>query len=84
MQVLAERLLLTPIFQNMTFIHNVQRLANVTKIAKFILPSIFCSEMADKPDIVCIVMKTKLIVSLSSVPCLFCQNHAPVVLIQGL
>ena len=31
---------LTPIFQNMTFIHYVQRLANVTKIAKFNLHSI--------------------------------------------
>ena len=35
----AERLPLRSIFQNMTFIHYVQRLANVTKIAKFILPS---------------------------------------------
>ena len=41
LEALAERLPLTSIFQNMTFIHNVQRLANVTKIAKFNLPSIF-------------------------------------------
>ena len=39
MKVLAERLPLTPIFQNMTFIHYVQRLANVTTIAKFNLHS---------------------------------------------
>ena len=38
MQVLAERLTLTPIFQNMTFVHYLLRLANVTKIAKFNLP----------------------------------------------
>ena len=40
LEVLAERLPLTSIFQNVTFIHHVQRLANVTKIAKFNLPSI--------------------------------------------
>ena len=41
LEALAERLTLTSIFQNMTFIHYVQRLANVTKIAKFNLPSIY-------------------------------------------
>ena len=41
MQVLAKRLPITPIFQNMTFIHYVQRLENVTKIAKFNLPGIY-------------------------------------------
>ena len=41
LEVLAERLPLTSIFQNMTFIAYVQRLANATKIAKFNLPSIF-------------------------------------------
>ena len=40
LEALAERLPLMSIFQNMTFIHYVQRLANVTKIAKFNLPSI--------------------------------------------
>ena len=40
LEALAERLPLTSIFQNMTFIHYVQGLANVTKIAKFNLPSI--------------------------------------------
>ena len=40
LQVLAEMLPLTPIFQTMTFIHYVQRLENVTKIARFNLPSI--------------------------------------------
>ena len=40
LEVLAERLPLTFIFQNITFIHYVQRLANVTKTAKFNLPSI--------------------------------------------
>ena len=43
LEALAERLPLMSIFQNMTFIHYVQRLANVTKIAKFNLPSI-CTE----------------------------------------
>ena len=42
LEVLAERLPLTSIFQNMTFIAYVQGLANVTKIAKFNLPSIDC------------------------------------------
>ena len=41
LKAVAERLPLRSIFQNMTFIHYVQRLANVTKIAKFILPSIY-------------------------------------------
>ena len=41
LEALAERLPLRSIFQNMTFIHYVQRLANVTKIAKFNLPSIY-------------------------------------------
>ena len=41
LEALAERLPLTSIFQNMTFIHYVQRLANVTKIAKLNLPSIY-------------------------------------------
>ena len=41
LEVLAERLPLTSIFQNTTFIAYVQGLANVTKIAKFNLPSIF-------------------------------------------
>ena len=40
LEALAERLPLMSIFQNMTFIHYVQRLAIVTKIAKFNLPSI--------------------------------------------
>ena len=40
LEALAERLPLMSIFQNMTIIHYVQRLANVTKIAKFNLPSI--------------------------------------------
>ena len=40
LRVLTERLPLTPIFQNMTFIHYVRRLMNVTKIAKFNLLSI--------------------------------------------
>ena len=40
LEALAERLPLPSIFQNMTFIFHVQRLVNVTKIAKFILPSI--------------------------------------------
>ena len=40
LEVLAERLPLTSILQNITFIAYVQRLANVTKIAKFNLPSI--------------------------------------------
>ena len=40
LEVLAERLPLTFIFQIITFIHYVQRLANVTKTAKFNLPSI--------------------------------------------
>ena len=40
LEVVAERLPLTSIFQNMTFIAYVQRRANVTKIAKFNLPSI--------------------------------------------
>ena len=34
LEVLAERLPLTSMFQNMTFIAYVQRLANATKIAK--------------------------------------------------
>ena len=41
LEVLAERLPLTSILQNITFIAYVQRLANVTKIAKFNLPSIY-------------------------------------------
>ena len=41
LEALAERLPLMTIFQNMTFIHYLQRLANVTKIAKFNLPSIY-------------------------------------------
>ena len=43
LKVLAEKIPLTSIFQNMTFIAYmyVQSLANVTKIAKFNLPSIF-------------------------------------------
>ena len=41
LEVLAERLPLTSIFQNITSIHYVQRQANVTKIAKFNLPSIY-------------------------------------------
>ena len=41
LEVLAERLQLTSVFQNITFIAYVQRLANVTKIAKFNLPSIY-------------------------------------------
>ena len=41
LEVLAERLPLTSICQNVTFIAYVQRLANVTIIAKFNLPSIF-------------------------------------------
>ena len=41
LEVLAERLPLTSIFQSMTCIAYVQRLANVTKIAKFNLPSIY-------------------------------------------
>ena len=40
LEALVEMLPLTSIFQNMTFIHCVQRLVNVTKIAKN-LPSIF-------------------------------------------
>ena len=40
LEALAERLPLTAIFQNMTFIHYAQGLANVTKIANFNLPSI--------------------------------------------
>ena len=40
LEVLAEGYHLKSIFHNMTFIANVQRLANVTKIAKFNLPSI--------------------------------------------
>ena len=40
LEALVEMLPLRSIFQNMTFIHCVQRLANVTKIAKFNLPSI--------------------------------------------
>ena len=40
LEALAERLVLRSIFQNMTFFHYVQRLANVTKIAKLNLPSI--------------------------------------------
>ena len=40
LEVLAERLPLTFIFQIITFIHYVHRLANVTKTAKFNLPSI--------------------------------------------
>ena len=47
MQVLAERLPLTPIFQNMTFIHYVQRLENVMKIAKSNLPSIYCNSLME-------------------------------------
>ena len=38
LEALAERLPLTSIFQNMTFIHYVQGLANVTKFAKFYFP----------------------------------------------
>ena len=45
LEVLAERLPLTSIFQNMTFIAYVQGLANVTKIAKFNLPSIYLLSM---------------------------------------
>ena len=41
LEALAKRLALTSIFKNMTFIHYVQRLANVTKIANFNLPSIY-------------------------------------------
>ena len=41
LEALAERLPLTSIFQNVTFIHIAQRLANVTKIAKFNVPSIY-------------------------------------------
>ena len=41
LEALAERVPLTSIFQNMTLIYHVQRLANVKKIAKFNLPSIF-------------------------------------------
>ena len=41
LEALAERLPLTSIFQNITFIYHMQRLANVKKIAKFNLPSIF-------------------------------------------
>ena len=41
LEALAERVPLTPIFQNMTLIYHVQRLANVNKIAKFNLPSIY-------------------------------------------
>ena len=40
LQVFAERLPLTPIFQNMIFVHYLLRLATLTKIAKFNLPSI--------------------------------------------
>ena len=43
LEALAERVPLTPIFQNMTLIYHVQRLANVKKIAKFNLPSIYIS-----------------------------------------
>ena len=43
LEALAERLPLTSIFQNMTLIYHVQRLANVTKIAKFNLPSVYKS-----------------------------------------
>ena len=46
LEVLAERLPLTSIFQNITFIAYVQRLANVTKIAKFNLPSILALNSA--------------------------------------
>ena len=45
LEALAERLPLRSIFQNMTFIHYVQTLANVTKIAKFNLPSIFSTPL---------------------------------------
>ena len=46
LEVLAERLPLTHIFQNMTFIAYVQRLVNVTKTAKFNLPSIHAAYVA--------------------------------------
>ena len=56
MQVLAERLPLTPIFQNMTFIHNVQRLENVIKIAKsnllvYYVHVLFSHNACIKPEI---------------------------------
>ena len=47
LEVLAERLPLTSIFQNITFIAYVQRLVNVTKVAKFNLPSI-CFEQKNE------------------------------------
>ena len=48
LEALAERVPLTSIFQNMTLIYHVQRLANVKKIAKFNLPSIFSDILKKK------------------------------------
>ena len=49
LQVLAERLPAMPIFQNMSFVHYLQRLANVTKIAILNLLSIYMSCDVRKP-----------------------------------
>ena len=57
LEALAERLPLMSIFQNMTFIHYVQRLANVTKIAKFNLPSII---IIIGKQVVCFFSNTQL------------------------
>ena len=47
---------LASIFQNMTFNAYVQRLANVTKIAKFNLPSIFTDLFV---NICCLLMQSE-------------------------
>ena len=59
LEALAERVPLTSIFQNMTLIYHVQRPANVKRIAKFNLPSVYFFYFLSVKTLVCLCKYTK-------------------------
>ena len=86
LEALAERLPLMSIFQNMTFIHYVQRLVNVTKIAKFNLPSIYCFHISimQAKHLLFLYLLMKVIVHLGSKPISILANQSVLVMYRHI